>query len=500
MKILSTSQIRKADEYTIENQPISSLDLMERASKKVADWILKNYSKRYLIGVLAGSGNNGGDGLAVARILSGYGYRVSVLLVLGDSGSDDFNQNLQRLKELSEVKIIENIAEFDLLKGRKIYLDGIFGSGLARDIEKKPAEIILEVNKNEGVKIAIDIPSGVYADKHSTGEAIFQADHTLSFQTPKLAFMMPENYQFVGEWHVLDIGLSPDFLEEVNTDYSFYQPKASSFNAVSPFSHKGNRGRLTVIAGGYGKMGAAVLVLKGALHSGIGLLTAQVCNPSINVVQESVPESLILKDENEYVLGTFHDYSNQDVLVVGPAIGTAKKTKDLLAEILKSYKGQLILDADALNILSENRGLLELLPENSILTPHPGEFGRLTGKTKKTENDFERIISLKSFCKRHKVVMILKGKFTAVCNAEGLMSFNSSGNSGMAKGGSGDLLCGVLAGLYPRLKNSFETAKLAVFLHGVAGDMCRSEKGENFMSPTNMVEYLSKAERKISML
>ncbi|MBK6263787.1 NAD(P)H-hydrate dehydratase [Marivirga sp. S37H4] len=495
MKILSTQQIREADKFTIKNEPIASIDLMERASEKVAKWILTNFSKRYKICVLAGNGNNGGDGLAVARMLANYGYKAAVLLVLGDSGSDDFNENLHKLQEISVIRLVEEVEEFSTIHGDKIYIDAIFGSGLSRDIEKKPAEIINKINITRGVKISIDIPSGIYADQHSTGNAIFQADHTLSFQTPKLAFMMPENHQFVGEWHILDIGLHKEFLKQIEPEFSFYKPDPESYQSVSAFSHKGNRGRLTVIAGGYGKMGAAVLVLKGALHSGIGLLTAQVCNPSINVVQVSVPEALILKDENEYVLGTFHDYSTQDIIVMGPAIGLAKKTRDLLEEILKNYRGQLILDADALNILSENRELLELLPENTILTPHPGEFNRLVGKT---VNDFDRIKKLKAFCQKYKVVTLLKGRFTAVCNSDGQISFNSTGNSGMAKGGSGDLLCGIIAGIYPRVKKSFEAAKMAAFLHGLSGDYCKDQLGENSMSSGDMIEFFGKAERSFS--
>ncbi|GAA5029050.1 bifunctional NAD(P)H-hydrate repair enzyme [Marivirga lumbricoides] len=491
IKILSTEQVRKADEYTIKNEPISSINLMERASKKVAEWVLHRFSKKFKVCIIAGSGNNGGDGLAVARILNGYGYKVYVLLVLGGAGSDDFNENLDRLKNLSSVNFVSKAEDFEGISGEKIYIDAVFGSGLSRDIEGEPAELIHTINQHYGVKLAIDIPSGIYADKHSTGKSIFKADHTLSFQTPKLAFMMPENYPFVGEWHILDIGLSQEFLRQVDTDKSYFEARDYREKAVTPFGHKGTRGRATVIAGGFGKMGAALLVLKGALHSGIGLLTAQVCPPSVNVVQTAVPEALILQDENDYVLGTLHDYSNQDVLVMGPAIGNANKTCILLREVLSSYNGQLVLDADAINILAENREMLEMLPKNTILTPHPGEFSRLVGKA---ENDFERIELLQSFCKKYQVITVLKGKYTAVCSAKGEISFNSTGNSGMAKGGSGDLLCGIIAGIYPRKKNTFETVKLAVFLHGLAGDLAKSYLGENFMTPSNIADYLSFAE------
>lgn len=497
MKILSTQQIKEADQYTIKNEPVTSLKLMERASKKVAEWILSRFSKKCKMCIIAGNGNNGGDGLALARLLDEFGYKVSVLLALGNSGSDDFNENFKRLKQIPTVGFVTSTENFESLQSQKIYIDALFGSGLSRDIEGKPADIIDKINQLSGVKLAIDIPSGVYADQHSSGEFIFKADYTLSFQIPKLAFMMSENHPFVGEWHILDIGLHHDFIKEAGTDKYFFEAKDYQEKAVAPFSHKGTRGRATVIAGGFGKMGAAILVLKGALHSGIGLLTAQVCPPAVNVVQVAVPEALILQDENDYVLGTYHDYTNQDVLVIGPAIGNANKTFLLLKKILSEYKGQLIIDADAINIIAENREMLELIPKNTILTPHPGEFSRLVGKT---ENDFERLELLKSFCKKYEVVTILKGKFTAVCSTDGEVSFNSTGNSGMAKGGSGDLLCGILAGIYAREKNAYIAAKLAVFLHGLAGDLAKNYIGENFMTPSNIADYLSLAEITIGEL
>lgn len=487
MKILSVPQIQKADQYTIKNEPITSIDLMERASRTVAQWILKSYSKKCKICVLAGSGNNGGDGLAVARLLKSYGYKVTVLLVMGNNGSNDFNLNLNRLFTLN-IPIIGKLKEFN--QKPAIYVDAIFGSGLSREIEGAIAEVIQEVNKIEAEKIAIDMPSGLYADKASTSENIFKAHHTLSFQLPKLAFMMPENYQYVGEWHVLDIQLHAGYLDDVETGYHWVQPSDFMLPQISPFSHKGTRGRGTIIAGAYGKMGASIIALKGALHSGIGLLTAQVCCASVNVVQLAIPEVLIVQDENEYVLGTFHDYSNQDVVVIGPAIGFANKTKALFIQLLKTYKGQLIIDADAITMLAEDQELLQFLPEGSILTPHIGEFDRLLGESL---NHFERLFKLKEFCRTYKVVMILKGKNTAVCSADGEISFNSSGNAGMAKGGSGDLLCGILAGTDSFAKNTFVCAKLAVFLHGSIGDYAQQENGDSYMNPSGWMKFINRA-------
>ena len=497
MKILTVPQIRDADQFTIKNEPISSLNLMERASRQVAHWIQAKFSVNSQLLILVGSGNNGGDGLAIGRLLANEGYTIFVLAIMGDQGSADFECNLGKIKKLPQVTFLKDLKDFPDKARETIFLDAIFGSGLSRPIEGKIAEVIHQVNKFSGEKIAIDIPSGLFADQATAKGTIFRANFTLSFQFPKLAFFVPENYQFVGHWEVLDIGLHPSYIQEAKTDYSIYAHGNSTAGqlVLSPFAHKGDRGRAAVIAGGFSRMGASILALKGALHSGIGLLTAQVCKPCVDIVQIHVPEALILLDENEYVLGTQFDYSQQDVLVIGPAIGFANKTKLLLKGILETFKGQLIIDADALTILAENRELLEMLPENSILTPHPGEFKRLVGNY---SNYFEALMQLKTFCMHHKVVVILKGRYTAVCNTDGKISFNTTGNNGMAKGGSGDFLCGILAGLSPRIKNPFETSKLAVFLHGKCGDLARQDEGEQVMTPSGMAKYLKYAFRTLN--
>ncbi len=497
MKILNVQQIREADQYTIKNEPIASIDLMERASREVVNWICNHFSNDHEIIILAGSGNNGGDGLAIARLIENHGYKVRVVLVMGESGSEDFVQNLNKLKSIHEVEISDDF-DFSTSTDKSIVIDAIFGSGLSRPIEGEIANQIQKANDAKGIKIAVDIPSGIFADEPSPDKTIFRSDFTLSFQVPKLAFMMAENQKYIGQFKILDIGLSNKFINNCISDYSIYEltDKIKTAIKVESTAHKGIRGRATIIAGGHAKMGAAILAAKGTLHSGIGLLSVQCCPHCINIIQIQIPEALILEDENEYVLGSFLNYKDQDVLVFGPAIGFANKTVKLLEEILKNYKGQLILDADAITILAENRELLQLLPKGTILTPHHGEFKRLVGNY---SNNFEALVQLKSFCKHHKVVVILKGKYTAVCNENGQVSFNTTGNQGMAKGGCGDLLCGIIAGIAPRVKNPFETAKLAVYLHGLAGDASLKEFGENYMTPSSMILNLKDAFRKIEI-
>jgi NAD(P)H-hydrate epimerase len=491
MKILDVQQIREADQYTIRNESISSIDLMERASKQVVNWISGMYSNEHHAIVLTGSGNNGGDGLAIARLLSLEGFKVTTVLILGESGSDDFEENLSRLKSIKEIEILDRY-DFSKSNAERLFIDAIFGSGLSRPIEGDVAKVIQKVNGADGIKIAVDMPSGVFADKPSPGDAIFKSDITLTFQVPKLAFMMVENQQYIGKFEILDIGLSKDFIESCTSDYSIFQidEQLKSFLKVDSIAHKGDRGRATIIAGGHARMGAAVLAAKGAIHSGIGLLSVQVCSHCIDIIQNQIPEALILEDENEYALGSVLDYESQDALVIGPAIGFANKTVKLLEEILNSYEGQLILDADAITILAQKRELLQILPKGTILTPHHGEFKRLVGNY---SNNFEALVQLKSFCRHHHVVVVLKGKNTAVCDENGHVSFNVTGNAGMAKGGSGDLLCGILAGIAPRVGNAYEAARLAVYLHGLAGDLSLVEHGENYMTPSTMISTLKEA-------
>lgn len=492
MKILSVDQIREADKFTIQHEPISSTNLMERASNKVAQWVLSKFSKEYEIALVCGTGNNGGDGLVVARLLYQYGYKINLFIPAYEKGkgSEDFLINLAKARELMSINYDKEIS-FPK-KDHLVIIDALFGSGLSRPLSGMYESLVKSLNRAKAIKIAIDMPSGVYADKSSLGNSVFHADYTLTFQVPKLAFLFPENAIAVGKWQLLDIGLDSGFITKAVSDYHFIQMK--DLNGLlaerTSFSHKGDYGRVTILAGSYGKMGAAQLALKACLEVGAGLITAQVPHHASHIIQTSLPEVMVQADEHEYSLGTYCNYASQDVLAVGPGIGTALKTRNLLVEILENFKGQLILDADALNILSEESSLLHLLPEGAILTPHPGEFKRMVGDW---EDSFQMIALLKDFCKRYKVIVVLKGRYTAVCNVEGTVYFNSTGNPGMATGGSGDTLTGILTGLFHQVKDPLVTAQLGVFIHGLAGDLAAKQKGQHSTTPTDLIKLLNQA-------
>ncbi|MFT4739973.1 MAG: hydroxyethylthiazole kinase-like uncharacterized protein yjeF [Marivirga sp.] len=494
MKIFTVDKIRKADEYTILHEPIASLALMERASMQLANWILAHYSKKYQIFFLLGKGNNAGDGLALSRVLETYGYKCTVFMAFGVRGSNDFEQNLKRLP--SSVSILQRTAFHELLKLAEkskytLWIDGLLGTGLTRPVEGELSKILLEVNRRGGDKLAIDIPSGLFADKSTNGIS-FNADTTLTFQFPKLAFLMPENHLRVGSWIVLPIGLHENYIKAEGTDYCLTERVV--FPSVNDFAHKGIRGRCTIIAGGYGRMGAAVLAAKACLKSGIGLLSVQACYHCVKEIQNAVPEALVKIDQYEYALGDYLAYGDQQVLAFGPAVGFADKTKLLFEEIVDNYKGQLILDADAITMLSENKTLLNKLRPGTILTPHIGEFDRLVGTQ---ENNFERTNALREFAIKHQCIVLLKGRYSAISDTDGKIYFNSTGNHGMAKGGSGDVLVGIISALCPLFKDPLKATIAGVYLHGLAGDIAAKKLGAMGMNALDLIENLHRAQKKL---
>lgn len=499
MKIFTVDKIRKADNYTIKHEPINSIDLMERASLSISQWILNHYSKKTHFIFVIGKGNNAGDGLAVARLLNSYGFECYYYLAIGVEGSIDFRENLSRIENntsLIQIKKESALKELSLNLKNKVFIDALFGSGLSREIKGELADLLDWLNHQTGDKLAIDIPSGLFADKATTSPA-FQADITLSLEFPKLAFMMPENHAIVGKWVILPIGLHQKFIEEEESAYQLIEPQDIRLPNVSQIAHKGMRGRCTIIAGGYGRMGAAILAASAALRSGIGLLNTQVCKHCVDIIQNTLPESLIAVDEHEYELGQYLGYEEQDVIAFGPAVGFADKTKKLLEMLLNQYKGQLVLDADAITMLANHKFLLSLLPENTVLTPHIGEFDRLVGKQ---DNHFLRLAQLQQFAKTYKCIVVLKGKYTAIADSKGNLYFNATGNNGLAKGGSGDVLTGMIAGLAPQYKNPLETVKAAVYLHGLSADLLAANTSKMYMNSSDLVKNLHFAQKKLSLM
>lgn len=496
IKIVTADQIKAWDEFTIREESIASIDLMERACQAFVTWFVERYDSSHKIGIVCGTGNNGGDGLGVARLLNDWHYPVKVWIVRG-SGTEsiDFVTNLKRLNSKISVSEITSSADCELFADRAILIDAIFGSGLSRPVEGIYAKVIDCLNKANKIKIAIDIPSGLSIDHPSTG-AIFKADQTVSFQIPKLAFLQPENQHWVGEIHVVDIGLNKKYLNDVKVTHFLVTLKSVKriLKPRSRFDHKGKFGHALLIAGSTGKMGACILSARATLRSGAGLLTVHVPRNGYSIIQTAVPEAMATTDQSTDFFSGRDVESFFTTIGIGPGLGQANETVQGFEYLLKNFNRPMVIDADALNILSSNPELQKLIPEGSVLTPHPGEFVRLVGEWK---NDFEKLDKLKELAARLQSIIILKGAYTAIATPDRNIYFNSTGNPGMATGGSGDVLSGVLTGLLAQEYSSLEASITAVYVHGLAGDLAVREKGEISLIAGDIIDYLSAAFKKV---
>ena len=493
MKILRADQIRSWDHYTIGHEPIASIDLMERAAAKCFEWLDDNGWFVHSFAVFCGKGNNGGDGLAIARMLANRGCRVSVyILEFGHKGTEDFQANLAKLHQYPSVDIhfIQD-ENFHLLTKETVVIDALFGSGLTRPPDGITSSLIDHINNSGCTIIAIDIPSGMPVDQSSRGNRIVKANYTLSFQCYKLAFLMAENAAYVGEVVILDIGLMPEFLASLDTNFEMVDKPfiRSIYKPRNRFAHKGNFGHALIIAGSYGKIGAAVLAAKACLRSGVGLLTCFIPKCGYEILQTSISEAMVMTDVNSSIITKVDDVLKYDSIGIGPGLGTASETRSALKELLSVYKKPIVLDADALNGLSMEKKLPSL-PPGSILTPHPKEFERLFDESK---NDFERIEKALENAKLLNCTIVLKGHHTFIATASGKGYFNNTGNAGMATAGSGDVLTGIIAGLLAQGYSSEEASILAVYLHGSAGDIAAKEISPEAMIAGDIIDNIGKA-------
>lgn len=496
MKILSAEEIRIWDQYTIQHEPVSSIDLMERAAGKCVEWIEQNNLAGKRFSIFCGKGNNGGDGLAIARILVERNYPVAVyILEFGHKGTEDFQTNLARLHQYPEINIrfVQTEENFHEITPHEIIIDALYGSGLNRKLEGVTAKLVEDINGSGCKKISIDIPSGMFADHSSKDNIIIRADHTLSFQCFKPAFLVAENADYTGDVHILDIGLHPDFYQSISTAYELTDKTIihSIYKPRKQFTHKGNFGHALIVAGSYGKIGAALLSAKACIRSGVGLLTCHIPKCGYDIMQTFLPEAMVMTDFNSsFITKIEDDVTKFKAIGIGPGIGTASETKILLREIFDAYRNPVVLDADALNIMASQKDLLKLIPANSIITPHPKEFERLFGES---ANDFNLIQLALQKAKELNVVIILKGHYTLIATPNGKSYFNSTGNAGMATGGSGDVLTGVLTGLLAQGYSSTEAAILGVYLHGLAGDIAAENLSMEAMIAGDIIENLSEA-------
>jgi ADP-dependent NAD(P)H-hydrate dehydratase / NAD(P)H-hydrate epimerase len=497
IKIFSASQIKELDAYTIQHEPVASIELMERACRAFTNWFVEHYDATHRIGIICGTGNNGGDGLGIARMLHEWNYPVKVWVVKGTvKETIDFQINLQRMEGKISVIEISDPVEPEFFSDRTILIDAIFGSGLSRPVNGIYEEVIDCLNFMKAIKISVDIPSGLFADQHSSGE-IFRAHHTVSFQLPKLAFLLPENSIYVGECHLVDIGLSKKGISEIQTDH--YLTTLKSIKKLvkhrDKFDHKGKFGHGLLIAGSKGKMGACILSARASLRSGIGLLTTQVPRSGYSIIQVAVPEAMAWIDSSDDHFSEYKEENQFDVIAVGPGIGQHNETRMALATLFERNKKPMVIDADALNLLSVHSELQLMIPPGSILTPHTKEFERLVGSW---SNDFDRLLKLKRFSKKIKSVVVLKGAYTSIACPSGSVYFNSTGNPGMATAGSGDVLTGILMSLLAQGYSAEEASLLGVYIHGLSGDLAVREKGISSLVSGDLVDFLPLAFKRLA--
>ncbi|HYF29949.1 MAG TPA: NAD(P)H-hydrate dehydratase [Chitinophagaceae bacterium] len=497
--IFTAGQIRAWDQFTIRNEPIASLDLMERAATECARWLEDHGYADRSFSIFCGKGNNGGDGLALARMLSAKGSVVTVyILEFGAKGTEDFQQNLARLHGSPlTIRFIQNEEHFPAIPSEDIIIDALLGSGLNRPLEGVTAALVNHINSSGNLIISIDIPSGLSADKSSSGNVIIEAAHTLSFQCYKPAFMVAENESYVGQVHILDIGLHSGFLlEEAPAFHMIDEVLARSiYKPRKRFSHKGTFGHALLVAGGRGKMGAAILAAKACLRSGVGLLTMQIPGHALHIMQTSVPEAMCMTDRNEHMHSAPpNDLTPYNVIGIGPGIGKEEPTARMLEMLLQHIRKPVVLDADALNILGTWPHILQLVPPGSVLTPHPKEFERMFGRT---GNDFERIEVAVKQASFHQVVILLKGRHTFVASPSGKAYFNSTGNAGMATGGTGDVLTGIITGLIAQGYGPEQAAVLGVYWHGLAGDLVSGFYSQEALIASDIPDALGPALKKL---
>ncbi len=496
MKILSVDQLYKADQITMEKQNISSAELMERAGLQLFHWIHERLQgSQVAIHIFCGIGNNGGDGLVVGRLLLEHDYKVLVYVVnCSDKRSEDFLVNYDRMKNVANngPKLMRSEDDFPKIKDVDIIIDAIFGIGLNRCPEGWVKSLIVYLNKSPAFKLAIDIPSGLYANEPISDEdAILVANHTLTFQFPKLSFFLPETASYVANFDVLNIGLDADFIDQCEPLAElisklearlFYIPRKK-------FGHKGTYGHTAIIAGSYGKIGAAALATSAAFRIGAGMVTTVVPKCGYNILQCTVPEAMVITDKEENYLSEIQLGFEPSAIAIGMGMGKNSATVECLKIFLKTAKAPIVIDADALNIISENKDFLKLLPKHSILTPHPGELKRLIGKW---EDDYDKLKKAKIFSKKHDIILIIKGAYTLIVYGDKLL-INTSGNPGMGTAGSGDALSGVIAGLLSQGYDPFAASAFGVYMHGRAGDLASDQMGYEAIMAGDIIDNLSEA-------
>lgn len=494
MKLFTASQIKNWDRFTIDCESISSFDLMERAASSFVSWFCsESRNHDHPVSIICGNGNNGGDGLAIAILLRYRFFEVNVYIIrIAIEDSPDFKKNLDDLQRLENVKIhfIEN--KLPEIPFYTIIIDALLGVGINRPVDGVLKLIMEDINQSDYYKVvSVDMPSGMPAEGVGSG-TIIKADVVFTFQIPKLSFFNKEHWPYVSKFVVGDIQLHKDFLASEPSPFTYVDVDfiRTFYKCRSNFQHKGDFGHVLMISGKKGSMGAAVLSCRAALKVGSGLVTAAVPDIGLDVLQISLPEAMVLSSGETSFTKELIIEENKYTIACGPGLGKDKETFRVLRDLLISHYKPLVLDADALNIISEDPSLWKHIPKNSILTPHPKEFDRLFGKSKNNQEMFDKQLDMAI---RYQVIIVLKGAYTRVCTPDGKVFINSTGNSGMATAGSGDVLTGMIIGLLAQQYLPYEAAVLGVYLHGLSGDLALGKQSKESLIASDIIEYIGEA-------
>ena len=502
MKIFTSAQIHELDKFTIENEPIKSIDLMERSAKAITQAITEVWGSQTPVIIFAGPGNNGGDALAVGRLLCDKGYEVTVYLFnIYGKLSDDCATNKKRLAEKRSKALIEVTQEFEPphLEVGTLVVDGLFGSGLNKPLAGGFSSLVKYINASPAQVVSIDMPSGLMTEDntYNVRANIIRADLTLTLQQPKLSFLFPENQQFIGRLKVLDIRLSKEGIEKIDANYTLIEENDIRPRLLhrDPFAHKGKMGNALIIAGSYGMGGASVLATKACLRAGAGKVTTHTPKRNSLLLQISAPEAIIQFDREETIFSEAVDTEDFNAVGIGPGLGTSEQTAIAIIAQLRRTQCPIVADADAINILANHRAWVQQLPKDIIMTPHPKEFDRLEGPS---TDSYERLMKARDLAQRLQAYILLKGHHTSLCLPDGHIMFNSTGNAGMATAGSGDVLTGIITGLLARGYKHLDACVVGMYLHGLAGDIAAKELGVESVIAGDLIQYLPYAFKRLN--
>ncbi len=500
MKLLNAHQLKELDVQTIQARNIASIDLMEEAAQQVAKFITKHYpaDHRDLV-IFSGPGNNGGDGLALARLLAQTGYRkIQVFLFnTNNSLSADCAANAERLQaECPDVTFTEVLQKFEApeLSSKTLIIDALFGTGLNKPLSGGYAALVKFINAAQAEVVSIDMPSGLMCEDNTfnSPSSIVHATHTLTIGLPKLALILADNQTYTGQTHVLPLNFDKEFLSNAVTPYHLTHKSEIQglLKQRPPFGHKGTFGNALLIAGKFGMAGAAVLAAKACLKSGVGKVTIHTPIKNNEVLQIAVPEAVLNHDEDERIFSTPENADFYNAVAIGPGLGTDKRTALAFIEQVSHTNCPLLIDADGINILGGHKGWISQVPAGTIFTPHAKEMQRLGICN---ADSYSTLLEAVNMAKQHKFFICLKGHYTAVCTPRGYVYFNTTGNSGMATAGSGDVLTGIILALLAQQYPLEAACRLGVYLHGLAGDLAAEALGEHSLTASDLIAYLPQA-------